>query len=191
MNPAFANFFVSIAFLSLISCHSESSSKKNTVQDFKSKGLEFEKIVFFGKGCFGQCPIFLVRIDNNHQCGFEGFKFTNRTGYQEGGIDSANLIRLEALISKIDFENLDSVHFKTDDSREFEFSIWQNGKRYRMMGTEFSSPDELDSLVNWMYGIEKKIKVEPSEGIFNFEPGDGFLPSEAISNSVFPAKKNQ
>jgi hypothetical protein len=60
--------------------------------------------------CYGKCEVFILRINYNKTIEFEGLKNVEKIGKYTTKISVNDFNEIEKLISKVDFNNIDSVY---------------------------------------------------------------------------------
>ena len=60
--------------------------------------------------CYGKCEVFILRINYNKTIEYEGLKNVEKIGKYTTKISVNDFNEIEKLISKVDFNNIDSVY---------------------------------------------------------------------------------
>lgn len=132
--------------------------RMKSLMTFESEPLD--RIVFSSMGCYGECPIFNLELNNSGECFFQGIEFTDSIGDYTSQDNRHIFTLLGDKIKTVDLRSLDTLYsFRGADAPFVSLNIFVEGKLYSMSvyGNRVE-PRELRMVIDCILDIYKDIK---------------------------------
>lgn len=143
----------------------ESTPQKDTVYVVVENQQENEDSLLIGyerTPCFGQCPVYKVRIYSNGFARYEGINFVEKIGHYAAQLDSAQLAELKKRIKALRPADLQKEY---DDPRITDLPsqklIFQIGNERKYVTARAHIPDHLGNFLKYMQELSEKTRWKP------------------------------
>ena len=114
--------------------------------------------------CFGQCPIYTIKVYNSGYATYEGKKFTPREGLFEGRVDESIRQKIAEKALAIGYYELkEEYDGPVTDLPSVITRLNLDGKK-KQVKARFQAPDELRGYEKYMDELLSSVKWNPVEG---------------------------
>jgi hypothetical protein len=141
-----APIFTIILILFLPFIHACTPAKVNMLSD--PAGTDGEILVEYRKGpCFGTCPVSVTTVYENRMVGFDGQRYTHRTGYFFRALNGREWKAVRRLVERADWWGYPE-RFDSDiaDLPTYTLTVYLDGRSRTITGKE-GFPDVLQQLM--------------------------------------------
>jgi hypothetical protein len=137
----------------------------------KDNNAKIIRIAVATGGCEGPCPLQAYQVDSALNVSYFGGLYAEPKGYYSGKITRTLWIMIRNKYDSLNLRNYDSAFYKAKDDPLKQMVVCYTDLKKNIRGDMMGFPAEINNLHQWTINKLRKIKLNKTNKILEFETG--------------------